>query len=92
VRPCPTERVRGPSTARTLLRAPVSVRPAVTDAPQLRPPVYHANDSAGGGCEMNRFTRAQKFTWNADSTPNVGTPRAAGHDAVEGLAYRRGSR
>ncbi|MFE2752530.1 family 43 glycosylhydrolase [Actinosynnema sp. NPDC059335] len=36
--------------------------------------VYHANDSAGGGCDMNRSTRAQKFTWNPDGTPNFGTP------------------
>ncbi|MEJ3745823.1 family 43 glycosylhydrolase [Actinomycetes bacterium KLBMP 9797] len=36
--------------------------------------VYHANDSAGGGCDMNRSTRARKFTWNADGTPNFGTP------------------
>ncbi|WP_434739601.1 family 43 glycosylhydrolase [Micromonospora sp. SH-82] len=36
--------------------------------------VYHANDSAGGGCDMNRSTRAQKFTWNADGSPNFGTP------------------
>jgi len=37
---------------------------------------YHANNSAGGGCDMNRTTRAQKFTWNADGTPNFGTPAA----------------
>jgi GH43 family beta-xylosidase len=36
--------------------------------------VYHANASASGGCDMNRSTRAQKFTWNADGTPNFGTP------------------
>ncbi|MGX7669645.1 family 43 glycosylhydrolase [Plantactinospora sp. DSM 117369] len=36
--------------------------------------VYHANSSANGGCDMNRSTRAQKFTWNADGTPNFGTP------------------
>ncbi|GAB3260652.1 family 43 glycosylhydrolase [Kineosporia babensis] len=36
--------------------------------------VYHANDSAGGGCDMNRSTRAQKFTWNSDDTPNFATP------------------
>lgn len=36
--------------------------------------VYHANDSASGGCDNNRTTRAQKFTWNADGTPNFGTP------------------
>ncbi|HEX6354697.1 family 43 glycosylhydrolase [Actinophytocola sp.] len=40
--------------------------------------VYHANSSANGGCDMNRSTRAQKFTWNADGTPNFGTPAAAG--------------
>ncbi|MDX8036645.1 family 43 glycosylhydrolase [Lentzea sp. BCCO 10_0856] len=36
--------------------------------------VYHANDSASGGCDMNRSTRAQKFSWNADGSPNFGTP------------------
>ncbi|MET8761927.1 family 43 glycosylhydrolase [Lentzea sp. NPDC004782] len=36
--------------------------------------VYHANDSASGGCDMNRSTRAQKFTWNSDGSPNFGTP------------------
>ncbi|MGC4804195.1 family 43 glycosylhydrolase [Micromonospora sp. DT233] len=40
--------------------------------------VYHANDSAGGGCDMGRSTRAQKFTWNADGTPNFGTPARLG--------------
>ncbi len=40
--------------------------------------VYHANDSASGGCDMNRSTRAQKFTWNADDTPNFGTPARLG--------------
>jgi GH43 family beta-xylosidase len=27
---------------------------------------------------MNRSTRAQKFTWNADGTPNFGTPIGLG--------------
>lgn len=27
---------------------------------------------------MNRTTRAQKFIWNADVTPNFGTPVALG--------------
>jgi GH43 family beta-xylosidase len=40
--------------------------------------VYHANNSASGGCDLNRTTRAQKFTWNADGTPNFGTPAALG--------------
>jgi GH43 family beta-xylosidase len=40
--------------------------------------VYHANSSASGGCDMNRSTRAQKFTWNADGTPNFGTPVGTG--------------
>ncbi len=40
--------------------------------------VYHANSSASGGCDMNRSTRAQKFTWNADDTPNFGVPVRTG--------------
>lgn len=40
--------------------------------------VYHANSSAGGGCDMNRTTRALKLTRNADGTPNFGTPVALG--------------
>jgi GH43 family beta-xylosidase len=27
---------------------------------------------------MNRSTRAQRFTWNADGTPNFGTPVSLG--------------
>ncbi|MFG2825352.1 family 43 glycosylhydrolase [Kitasatospora sp. NPDC048365] len=40
--------------------------------------VYHANNSASGGCDNNRTTRAQKFGWNADGTPNFGVPVALG--------------
>ncbi|MFF2130124.1 family 43 glycosylhydrolase [Streptomyces olivochromogenes] len=40
--------------------------------------VYHANSSSVGGCGNGRTTRAQKFTWNADGTPNFGTPVATG--------------
>ncbi|MFF4268574.1 family 43 glycosylhydrolase [Streptomyces sp. NPDC001536] len=40
--------------------------------------VYHANDSASEGCDNGRTTRAQKFTWNSDGTPNLGTPVALG--------------
>ncbi|MEV7086935.1 family 43 glycosylhydrolase [Streptomyces sp. NPDC093085] len=36
--------------------------------------VYHANDAPGDGCDNGRTTRAQKFTWNADGTPDFGTP------------------
>ncbi|MBV7700197.1 family 43 glycosylhydrolase [Streptomyces sp. TRM70350] len=36
--------------------------------------VYHANDNASEGCDNGRTTRAQRFTWNADGTPNLGTP------------------
>jgi GH43 family beta-xylosidase len=36
--------------------------------------VYHATTNPNGNCDMNRSTRAQKFTWNADGTPNFGTP------------------
>lgn len=40
--------------------------------------VYHANSAANGGCDMNRSTRAQKFTFNSDGTPNFGKPVATG--------------
>ncbi len=36
--------------------------------------VYHANDTAQGVCDNKRSPRIQKFTWNADGTPNFGTP------------------
>ncbi|WP_180687231.1 family 43 glycosylhydrolase [Streptomyces gossypiisoli] len=36
--------------------------------------VYHANDNASEGCDNGRTARAQRFTWNADGTPNFGTP------------------
>ncbi|TDC85451.1 hydrolase [Micromonospora sp. KC606] len=58
--------------------------------------VYHANSSSNGGCGNGRTTRAQKFTWNADGTPNLGTPVAtgvslngpAGETATTPTAYR----
>ncbi len=40
--------------------------------------VYHANTSTSGGCGNARTARAQKFTWNADGTPNLGVPQANG--------------
>jgi GH43 family beta-xylosidase len=36
--------------------------------------LYHANSSAGQGCGNARNPRMQRFTWNADGTPNFGTP------------------
>ena len=36
--------------------------------------VYHANENPGDGCVGKRTTRVQKFTWNADGTPNFGIP------------------
>lgn len=36
--------------------------------------VYHANDAVTDGCDDGRSTRVQKFTWNADGTPNFGVP------------------
>ncbi len=36
--------------------------------------IYHANTIAGQGCGEKRNTRMQKFTWNADGTPNFGKP------------------
>jgi len=40
--------------------------------------LYHANSKPGEGCGEHRSPRAQKFTWNADGTPNFGEPIAAG--------------
>jgi GH43 family beta-xylosidase len=58
--------------------------------------VYHANDAVGDGCDNNRTTRAQRFTWNTDGTPNFGTPvrlgttldGPAGETATTPTAYR----
>jgi GH43 family beta-xylosidase len=36
--------------------------------------VYHADDTVDVGCDGRRTTRVQKFTWNADGTPNFGIP------------------
>ena len=40
--------------------------------------IYHANPQAGQGCGGRRSPRAQRFTWNADGTPNFGRPVAIG--------------
>lgn len=40
--------------------------------------VYHANSLSGEGCGNQRNPRMQKFTWNADSTPNFGNPLPSG--------------
>lgn len=36
--------------------------------------IYHANNNPGEGCGEKRNIRMQKFTWNADGTPNFGAP------------------
>lgn len=36
--------------------------------------LYHANAMAGQGCADLRSPRMQRFTWNADGTPNFGEP------------------
>jgi len=36
--------------------------------------IYHANNFTGQGCGDTRNPRMQKFTWNADGTPNFGEP------------------
>ena len=40
--------------------------------------VFHANDQPGQGCGDTRSPRMEKFTWNADGTPNFGVPIAEG--------------
>jgi GH43 family beta-xylosidase len=39
--------------------------------------LYHANSGPGQGCGQQRSPRAQKFTWNADGSPNFGIPMKA---------------
>ncbi|MBV9873780.1 MAG: glycoside hydrolase family 43 protein [Verrucomicrobia bacterium] len=36
--------------------------------------IYHANPEPGEGCGNFRSPRIQRFTWDADGTPNFGTP------------------
>jgi GH43 family beta-xylosidase len=36
--------------------------------------IYHANPAPGEGCGNMRSPRIQRFTWNADGTPNFGKP------------------
>ncbi|MBC3540955.1 family 43 glycosylhydrolase [Rufibacter sediminis] len=36
--------------------------------------IYHANSARDQGCGNTRNPRIQKFTWNADGTPNFGEP------------------
>ena len=40
--------------------------------------LYHANEKPGQGCGVHRSPRAQKFSWNADGTPNFGVPVKTG--------------
>lgn len=44
--------------------------------------IYHGNASEKEGCSATRSLRAQKFTWNADDTPNFGEPVAAGEPVI----------
>ena len=38
--------------------------------------IYHANSNPSEGCVEKRNPRMQKFTWNADGSPNFGVPVA----------------
>ena len=40
--------------------------------------IYHANPEPGEGCRNFRSPRIQRFTWNADGTPNFGRPVSLG--------------
>ncbi len=37
--------------------------------------IYHANPEPNEGCENDRSPRIQRFSWNADGTPNFGRPQ-----------------
>ena len=45
--------------------------------------IYHANPDAGEGCLDKRSTRAQPIKWNADGTPNFGSPVPLGASVSE---------
>ncbi|MNK06011.1 Extracellular exo-alpha-(1-_5)-L-arabinofuranosidase precursor [compost metagenome] len=38
--------------------------------------LYHANSAPGQGCGGKRSPRMQRFSWNADGSPNFGIPSA----------------
>jgi GH43 family beta-xylosidase len=40
--------------------------------------IYHANSKPDQGCGNTRSPRAQPFAWNADGSPNFGTPVPTG--------------
>ena len=40
--------------------------------------IYHANPGPNQGCGNRRSPRAQPFTWNADGSPDFGTPVPVG--------------
>ncbi len=42
--------------------------------------IYHANDQSTDGCDMGRTPRIQKFTVNADGSPNLGSPVSTNTD------------
>jgi GH43 family beta-xylosidase len=42
--------------------------------------LYHANPEPDQGCGRHRSPRAQRFTWNADGTPNFGKPVKLGKE------------
>jgi GH43 family beta-xylosidase len=45
--------------------------------------IYHANSNPNEGCVEKRNPRMQKFTWNADGTPNFGVPVAISTDITK---------
>lgn len=40
--------------------------------------IYHANPGSGQGCGARRSPRAQRFSWNADGSPDFGRPVSTG--------------
>jgi hypothetical protein len=40
--------------------------------------IYHATTVGAGACDHTRTDRAQKITWNADGSPNLGVPVKTG--------------
>lgn len=44
--------------------------------------VYHATSNSAGACDGSRYTMAQKVNWNANGTPNFGSPARLGTSYV----------
>ncbi len=50
--------------------------------------IYHASAASGLGCGAQRSSRAQRFTWKPDGTPNFGVPIPVDQPVLEPTGER----